>query len=81
MSSAPIHHLRASFSPVEHYQPRRAPIERLERSADLLGARPDHPVTYTTAAASALSGPNAAQQDNVPAAPLLAPGSHFDAYA
>jgi hypothetical protein len=81
MSIAPIHSLPGRFSPVAHYQPRHAPIARLERSVDLLGAAPNHPVSYLTAAANALSGPDAAQYNHAPAVPLLAPGARFDAYA
>lgn len=81
MSLAPIHSLRARFSPVEHHRPRHAPVERVERSADLLGAPPDKGVGYKTSAAAALSGPDAPRNDASPYVPLLAPGARFDAWA
>jgi len=81
MSLAPIHSLRTRFSPAEHLQSRHAPIARIERSADLVGAPPNHPVAYRTATANALSGPDAAQIDHASAVPLLAPGARFDAWA
>ena len=81
MSLAPIHSLRARFSPVEHHQPRHAPVERVERSADLLGAPPDQGVGYRTNAAAALSGPDAARNNAAPNVTLLAPGARFDAWA
>jgi hypothetical protein len=81
MSLAPIHSLRSRFTPVEHHQPRHAPVERVERSVDLSGAPPEQTVVFRTAAANALSGPDAAGNDLAPPVPLLAPGARFDAWA
>lgn len=81
MSLAPINSLPSRFSPVTHVQPARAPIERVERSADLLGAPPAVSVSYQTTAAQGLSGPDAARINPGPAVPLYAPGARFDAYA
>ncbi len=81
MSTAPIHSLRSTFSPISRVAIAHAPIERVQRSLDLLGAPPNHAVSYHTAAANALSGPDAAQYDHAPPVPLLAPGAHFNAYA
>jgi len=81
MSLAPINSLPSRFSPVFRQQPARAPIERVERSADLLGAPPAVSVAYQTTAAQALSGPEAARMDNGPTVPLYAPGARFDARA
>lgn len=79
--SAPIHSLRSSFSPVSRVAVAHAPIARVERSLDLLGAPPDRPVAYHTAAAAALSGPDAAQTDHSDPVPLIAPGARFNATA
>lgn len=81
MSLAPINSLPQRFTPIRHVQIRHAPIERIERSADLLGAPPAKQVTYQTSAAEALSGPNAAQTGNGPPVALYAPGARFDARA
>ena len=81
MSLAPINSLPDRFMPVYRQQPARAPIERVERSADLLGAAPAVTVTYQTNAAEALSGPGAARNNSGPAVPLYAPGARFDATA
>lgn len=81
MSLAPINSLPDRFTPVHRHQPVRAPIERVERSADLLGAPPAVAVTYQTNAAEALSGPGAARNNPGPAVALYAPGARFDATA
>jgi hypothetical protein len=81
MSLAPIHSLPSRFSPVYRHQPARAPIERIERSADLLGAPPEVQVSYQTTAAEALSGARAASMNTGTTVPLYAPGARFDARA
>jgi hypothetical protein len=81
MSLAPLNSLPQRFSPVAHRPVTHAPIERIERGGDLLGAPPGREVAYRTSAAAALSGPAAAMQDQSPALPPIAPGASFDAYA
>jgi hypothetical protein len=81
MSNSASINLRSRFSPVFHQQPTRAPIERVERSGDLLGAPPSTSVVFKTSAAAALSGPDAAQTNLAPPVPLYAPGARFDAWA
>jgi hypothetical protein len=81
MSLAPINSLPSRFSAVYDQQPKRAPIERIERSADLLGAPPAVSVAYQTSAAAALSGPDAARMNSGATVPLYAPGARFDATA
>ncbi len=81
MSLSPIHTLISRFSPTVRVVVAYAPIARVERTLDLLGAAPDHPVSYRTSAAAALSGPDAASTDQSPPLPVLAPGARFDASA
>lgn len=81
MSSSSALNLRSRFNPAAFLQPARAPIERVERSADILGAPPATPVAFKTASAAALSGPEAAQTNLAPPVDLYAPGARFDARA
>jgi hypothetical protein len=81
MSLAPIHSLPQRFTPIRHVEVRHAPVERVVRAADLLGAPPATSVGYRTTAAAALSGPDAATIDDGPAVPLYAPGAHIDVRA
>lgn len=81
MSFTPIHSLRSTFSPIVRVTIVHAPIDQIQRSLDLLGAPPTKNVEFLTAAASALSGPGAAQTDQSPDVPLLAPGAQFHAIA
>jgi hypothetical protein len=81
MSSSAALNLRSRFNPAFFRQPARAPIERVERSADLLGAPPARSVVFKTAASAALSGPDAAETDLAPPVDLYAPGARFDARA